>query len=171
MVRFEGHPRQVEGAARDTVKNLWNWKIVILHWPQTLTLYKFSLPNAAFDNFFPTPWLPNPGATSPGGKRLVGHVPRYRMVRFEGHPRQVEGAARDTVKNLWNWQIVILHWPQTLTLYKFSLSNAAFDNFFPTPWLPNPGATSPGGKRSPKPICGSVIRFCVHQKGRQFVMG
>jgi len=35
-----------------------------------------------------------------GGHDLVGHVPRYRMVRFEGHPRQVEGAARDTVKNL-----------------------------------------------------------------------
>ena len=35
-----------------------------------------------------------------GGYGLVGHVPRYRMVRFEGHPRQVEGTARDTVKNL-----------------------------------------------------------------------
>jgi hypothetical protein len=54
MVRFEGHPRQVEGAGRDTVKNLWNWQIVILHRPQTLTLYKFPLPNAAFGNFFPS---------------------------------------------------------------------------------------------------------------------
>ena len=35
-----------------------------------------------------------------GEHGLVGHVPRYRMVRFEGHPRQVEGAGRDTVKNL-----------------------------------------------------------------------
>ncbi len=31
---------------------------------------------------------------------LVGHVPRYRMVRFGGYPTQVEGARRDTVKNL-----------------------------------------------------------------------
>ena len=35
-----------------------------------------------------------------GEHGLVGHVPRYRMVRFEGHPTQVEGAGRDTVKNL-----------------------------------------------------------------------
>jgi len=35
-----------------------------------------------------------------GEHGLVGHVPRYRMVRFEGHPWQVEGAGRDTVKNL-----------------------------------------------------------------------
>jgi hypothetical protein len=35
-----------------------------------------------------------------GEHDLVGHVPRYRMLRFEGHPRQVEGAGRDTVKNL-----------------------------------------------------------------------
>ena len=35
-----------------------------------------------------------------GEHGLVDHVPRYRMVRFEGHPRQVEGAGRDTVKNL-----------------------------------------------------------------------
>ena len=31
---------------------------------------------------------------------LVGHVPRYRMVRFGGHPTEVEGAGGDTVKNL-----------------------------------------------------------------------
>jgi hypothetical protein len=35
-----------------------------------------------------------------GGHDLVGHVPRYRMVRFGGHPTQVEGAGGDTVKNL-----------------------------------------------------------------------
>ena len=31
---------------------------------------------------------------------LVGHVPRYRMVRFGGHRTQVEGAGGDTVTNL-----------------------------------------------------------------------
>jgi hypothetical protein len=35
-----------------------------------------------------------------GDHDLVDHVPRYRMVRFEGHPTQVEGTGRDTVKNL-----------------------------------------------------------------------
>jgi hypothetical protein len=35
-----------------------------------------------------------------GEHGLVAHVPRYRMVRFDGYPRQVEGAGRDTVKNL-----------------------------------------------------------------------
>ena len=33
---------------------------------------------------------------------LVGHVPRYRMVRFGGHPTEVEGAGGDTVTNLSN---------------------------------------------------------------------
>jgi hypothetical protein len=37
-----------------------------------------------------------------GENGIVGHVPRYRMVRFGGHPTQVEGAGRDTVKNLSN---------------------------------------------------------------------
>jgi hypothetical protein len=37
-----------------------------------------------------------------GENVIVGHVPRYRMVRFGGHPTQVEGAGRDTVKNLSN---------------------------------------------------------------------
>jgi hypothetical protein len=31
---------------------------------------------------------------------LVDHVPHYRMVRFGGHPSQVEGAGGDTVNNL-----------------------------------------------------------------------
>ena len=35
-----------------------------------------------------------------GGYGLVGHVPRYRMVRFGGHPTEVEGAGGDTVKNI-----------------------------------------------------------------------
>jgi hypothetical protein len=35
-----------------------------------------------------------------GGYVLVGHVPRYRMIRFGGHPTQIEGAGGDTVKNL-----------------------------------------------------------------------
>ena len=35
-----------------------------------------------------------------GGYGLVGHVPRFRMVRFGGHPSEVEGTGGDTVKNL-----------------------------------------------------------------------
>jgi hypothetical protein len=35
-----------------------------------------------------------------GGYDLVGHGPRYRMVRYGGHPTQVEGAGGDKVKNL-----------------------------------------------------------------------
>jgi len=34
-----------------------------------------------------------------GGYGLVGHVPRYRMVRFGRHLTQVEGAGGDTVEN------------------------------------------------------------------------
>ena len=35
-----------------------------------------------------------------GWHDLVGHVSRYRMVRFGGHPTQVEGVGGDTVKYL-----------------------------------------------------------------------
>ncbi len=66
-----------------------------------------------------------------GENGIVGHVPRYRMVRFGGHPTQVEGAGRDTVKNLSYWQIVILHRPQELTVYKSPLSNGTRAYRFP----------------------------------------
>ena len=66
-----------------------------------------------------------------GGYGLVDHVPRYRMVRFGGHRTQVEGAGGDTVTNLSHGQIVILHRPQELTVYKSPLTNGTHSYRFP----------------------------------------